>query len=94
MLDRITKLEYLMRTKEHRTTETRVEATQKAGRWLAGFFLLFFFTTVIDKQNKPIFTANLVCVVFAYNNSEPSKVKITLNLFGHVTRKDPLALSL
>ena len=80
-----------MRTKEHRTTQTRAEATQKAGGWLARFFIyLFIFFYNCFKQNKLFFTANSVCVVFVYNNdSEPSTVKITLNLFGHVMHKDP-----
>ena len=42
-LERISKLEYLMRTKEHGPTWTRVEATQRqGGGWLDFFFYYNF----------------------------------------------------
>ena len=55
-----------MSTKEHRTTQTRVEQPKRqGGGWLDFFlFIFFFFYNIVNvKQNKPFFTVNVVRVV-------------------------------
>ena len=61
-----------MRTKEHRTTQTRSEATQNAGGWLARFFFSFFYNFFITTKPINNFNSdNNVCSL--PTRSEPSE---------------------
>ena len=63
-LERISKLEYSMRTKDRTTCQTRAEATQNAGRWLARFFFnSFFFNFFITIMSINNFKVTIVCVL-------------------------------